>query len=213
MTFDLLQGKRVLITGANGGLGSALVDEFKSHGCEVYPVARQHGDLTKIETINKIKNFYKSIDILINCAGYFLIKPILETTLEEYENMFNINVKVPFILSKFFAQHMIKNKWGRIINIGSSSAYNGGADTGLYCMTKHALLGMSKSLYAELKPHGIRVHNVSPGSIQTKMGASDYRQDFSTFIKPEEIASYIAFITSFDSEMVIEESRLNRVSV
>lgn len=211
--YEILKDKRVLITGANGGLGKALFDEFKLRGCEVFPIARQHGDLTKSETIEEIKSAYGSVDILINCAGTFLIKPILETNLEEYESMFNINVKAPFMLSQAFAPEMVKNKWGRIVNIASSSAYNGGPDTGLYCMTKHALLGMSKSLYAELKPHGVRVHNVSPGSIQTKMGAGDYRQDFSTFIRPEEIASYIAFIISFDSEMVVEESRLNRISV
>ncbi|HSH51179.1 MAG TPA: SDR family oxidoreductase [Bacteroidales bacterium] len=211
--YKVLKNKRAIITGANGGLGKELVNELKSHECEVIPIARQYGDLTELKTINKIKSKYNSIDILINCAGSFLIKSILETNLEEYENMFNINVKVPFMLSKVFAPDMIKNKWGRIVNIGSSSAYNGGSDTGLYCMTKHALLGMSKSLYAELKDHGVRVHNVSPGSIQTKMGASDYRQDFSTFINPKEIASYIAFIISFDSEMVVEESRLNRVFV
>ena len=211
--YKVLKDKKVIVTGAGGGLGKELVNEFRSHGCEVFPIARQHGDLTDPETIEKIKKTYKSIDILINCAGLFLIKPLLETSLVEYEKMFNINVKAPFMLSKAFAPHMIKNKWGRIVNIASSSAYNGGADTGLYCMTKHALLGMSKSLYVELKSHGVRVHNVSPGSIQTKMGAGDYRQDFSTFIKPKEIASYISFVISFDSEMVVEETRLNRISV
>jgi short-subunit dehydrogenase len=211
--YKVLKDKRVVITGAAGGLGQELVNEFKSHGCEVYSVARQHGDLAELKTIEKIKSTYKAIDILINCAGLFLIKPILETTLEEYEKMFDVNVRAPFMLSKAFAPYMVKSKWGRIVNIASSSAYNGGPDTGLYCMTKHALLGMSKALYAELKAHGVRVHNVSPGSMQTKMGASDYRQDFSTFINPKEIASYIAFIISFDSEMVIEESRLNRISI
>jgi len=211
--YKVLKDKKVLVTGAGGGLGKELVNEFESHGCEVYSIARQHGDLTQLETIEKIKNKHKSVDILINCAGWFLIKSILETSLEEYEKMFDINVKAPFMLSKAFAPGMIENKWGRIVNISSSSAYNGGPDTGLYCMTKHALLGMSKSLYAELKDDGVKVHNVSPGSIQTKMGASDYRQDFSTFIRPKEIASYVAFIISFDSEMVIEESRLNRISV
>jgi short-subunit dehydrogenase len=211
--YKVLKNKRAIITGANGGLGRELVNELKSHGCETIPIARQYGDLTELKTIEKIKSKYKSVDILINCAGSFLIKPLLETSLAEYENMFNINVKTPFMLSKAFVPDMIKNKWGRIINIGSSSAYNGGADTGLYCMTKHALLGMSKSLYVELKARGIRVYNISPGSIQTEMGASDYRQDFSTFINPKEIASYVAFIISFDSEMVIEESRLNRIFI
>jgi short-subunit dehydrogenase len=211
--YKVLKNKRVIVTGANGGLGKELVNEFKSHGCEVFPIARQHGDLSEPQTIEKIKNTYKSVDILVNCAGLFLIKSLLKTDLKEYEKMFNINVKAPFMLSKAFAPDMVKNKWGRIVNIASSSAYNGGADTGLYCMTKHALLGMSKSLYVELKENGVRVHNVSPGSIQTKMGASDYRQDFSTFINPKEIAAYIAFIVSFDSEMVVEETRLNRISV
>ena len=99
------------------------------------------------------------------------------------------------------------------MNVASSSAYNGSADTGLYCASKHALLGLSRSLYQELKPYGIRTYTVSPGSILTDMGATDTRQDFSTFLDPKEVAEYILFIVSYHNELIAEEVRLNRVLV
>ena len=108
---------------------------------------------------------------------------------------------------------MVSNNWGRIVNIGSSSSYNGSGETGIYCASKHALLGLSRSLYQEFKDSGVRVYSVSPGSIQTPMGAIDIRQDYSTFINPREVAEYIIFIITYDNEMISEEIRMNRITI
>ena len=106
-----------------------------------------------------------------------------------------------------------KTRWGRILNIGSSSAYNGSGETGLYCSSKHALLGLSRSLTKEYSPYNVRTYCLSPGSTQTKMGATDTRQDFSTFITPEEIAKKAIFIMSFEGEGISEEFRINRMVI
>ena len=86
------------------------------------------------------------------------------------------------------------------------------AETGVYCASKHALLGLSRSLYQEYRERGVRAYSVSPGSIQTPMGATDTRQDYSTFLNPQEVAEYISFIMAYDNEMISEEIRLNRVT-
>lgn len=228
--------KKALITGASGGLGRELALLFAAVGCNIHLVGR---DCDKLENLsNDIKELYLDLDIqyssldftnvqmmsdfvekegeydiLINCAGIFPIKNLCESTLEDYNQCFDVNVKVPFMLANALASGMKKKGWGRIVNIASSSAYNGSADTGLYCASKHALLGLSRSLYQELKPYGIRTYTVSPGSIQTDMGATDTRQDFSTFLKPREVAEYILYIISSDNELVAEEIRLNRMVV
>ncbi len=173
------------------------------------------GDLRNVEDVKRIietaKKELKSVDILVNCAGVFPVKSLQDSSLEDFENCFQVNIRAPFLFCKAFVDDMKKNGWGRIVNIGSSSAYSGFKETSLYCASKHALLGFSRSLQSELKEHNVRTFCISPGSVKTEMGKKVTHQDFSTFIDPEEIAEYIAFIISFDKEMVSEEIRLNRM--
>jgi len=150
---------------------------------------------------------------LINTPGSFLIKSIEKTSIEEFDEIFKINVRAPFIFSKEFSKDMKKSKWGRIVNIGSSSAYNGFKNSIVYCSSKHALLGFSRALFSELKENNIRVYSISPGSTQTKMGRLSKNQKFETFLKPEEIAEYVEFVISFDKQLISEEIRLNRMKI
>lgn len=235
---SVLCGKTSLITGASGGIGLALAETFASAGSNLVLVYRNEKklknfhkllekysdqilidfvkcDLSSGEDIQELISSMeeKRVDVLVNNAGIFPIKNISNSTLSDYEECFNVNVKAPFLLSKFLGSKMIDKKWGRIVNIGSSSSYNGSEDTGLYCASKHALLGLTRSLYKEYKKHNVRVYCVSPGSAQTDMGKTDTRQDFSTFITPKEIAEYITFMISFDGEGISEEVRINRMVI
>jgi len=128
--------------------------------------------------------------------------------------MFSINVRATLIFCKELCKDMIKKRWGRIINIGSVGSYNGWADTAIYCASKHAILGFSRSLYEELKNYNVRVFCVSPGTLVSEMGKLvtekfKLRQD--TFIEPDEMAEYIAFSISFNKEMISKEIRLDRI--
>ena len=86
-------------------------------------------------------------------------------------------------------------------------------DTSLYCSSKHALLGLSRSLHNELKQHNVRTYCISPGSVKTEMGRKVKNQDFTTFMDPVEIAKYVAFIILFDDNLISEEIRLNRTFI
>ena len=237
----MLENKNVFITGASGGLGSRIALEFVKHGCNLYLTGRQGdklselademqselqapqniyfktGDLEDLQELENVisdaKEKLGEIDILVNCAGTFVVKPLELTKNEDFDSSFNLNVRAPFILSREFVGNMVKNKWGRIINIGSSSAYNGFKETSVYCASKHALLGLTRSLYDEYKDKNVRAFCFSPGSIKTEMGKQVKNQDFDTFISPEEIARYITFCISFDKEMVSNEIQLKRVDV
>ena len=140
-----------------------------------------------------------------------MIKPIGKSTIEDFDKSINLNVRVPFILSKEFSKDMISKKWGRIVLIGSSSSYSGFENGSLYCTSKHSVLGLSRALNAELRKKNVRVMCISPSSTKTDMGKISVDQDFNTFLNPKEVAEYIIFVLSFDNEMSIDESRLNRM--
>lgn len=238
MRHSILEKKNALITGASGGLGREMAIELAKRGCNLYltgrdgiklerlkhelssydiTIASGTGDLRCIEDIEAIvadaKEKLHSIDILVNCAGVFAVKSISESTLEDFEDCFNVNVRAPFMLCKVLAEGMVERGWGRIVNIASSSAYHGFKGTSIYCASKHALLGLSRALHDELKAHNVRTFCISPGSIRTEMGKMVKNQDFETFIAPKEIAEYVSFVISFDTELVSEEIRLNRMVI
>lgn len=233
---QILCGKNCLITGATGGLGKEIAKEFAKNGCNLFLTGRNNDKLNSLKNelendqikidfedadlsddgeiqklIEKVKNTFVNIDILVNCAGVFPVKLLSDSTIEDFENCFSVNVKAAFVLCKEFSQGMISKKWGRIINIASSSAYAGFKNTSIYCSSKHALLGLSRSLHSELKEHNVRTFCVSPGSIKTPMGKSVIGQNYETFLNPNEIAELIVRLVSFDNEMISQEIQLSRM--
>jgi len=235
-----LSGKNCLVTGASGGIGKEIAKLLVENNCNIILTGKTKdkleklndelklinqnnvkidffpADISKIGDITKlisfVNNLFPSIDILINCAGVFPISSLQNASLEDFENCFNLNIKAPFILSKEFTKNMMEKQWGRIINIGSSSSYDGFKDTSIYCASKHALLGLSRSMFDELKEFNVRTFCISPGSVKTDMAKVLTKQDFSTFIDPKEVAEMIMFVISFDNEMIPEEIRLNRLT-
>ena len=240
MTSKILNKKNCFLTGATGGLGKEIAMQFVKNGYNLFLTAKNKkslkklkdelilinnnseiyydfGDLNKISDIKKIiktcRKHFHSIDILINCAGIFTIKSLQKSSLSDFEQSFNVNCRAPFILSKEFSSDMIRKKWGRIINIGSSSSYSGFKDTSIYCASKHALLGFSRSLHNELKGKNVRTIIISPGSVKTPMGKKVKNQKFENFIDPKEISELIISLLQLDNEMVVDEIRLNRMNM
>ena len=236
---QILQGKNCLITGATGGLGKEIAKEFAKNGCNLFLTGRNNEKLSSLKNelendvseikidfedadlsdvdeiqklIEKVKSTFTNIDILVNCAGVFPVKSLSDSTVEDFEKCFSVNVKAAFVLCKEFSQGMITKKWGRIVNIASSSAYAGFKNTSIYCSSKHALLGLSRSLHSELKEHNVRTLCVSPSSIKTSMGKSVIGQNYETFLNPNEIAELIVHLVSFDNEMISQEIQLSRMN-
>ena len=230
--------KKCLIVGASGGIGSAITRKLAEKNYDLFLIGKNKNKLLKLKkeikkedliveiesvdltnekqidkSIKKIRKIFGRIDILINTSGLFLIKSIDKTTIKEFEDSFKINVIAPIIFSKEFSKDMKKSKWGRIVNIGSSSAYNGFKNSTAYCSSKHALLGFSRALFSELKDNNVRVYSISPGSTQTKMGKLSKDQKFETFLEPKEIADYVTFVIGFDKQLISEEIRLNRIQI
>ena len=212
---SILKNKRVLVTGSKRGLGASLVSAYEQAGAEVISMSRDECDLTNTDEIYSFIESIGDIDVLVNCAGVFPVNELHDITTEEYNECIQVNLTAPFVLTQELSIGMVERGWGRIVNIASSSAYGGGPKTSIYCASKHALLGLSRSLYAELKPHGVRVICVSPGTIKTDMGRDVEKlgQTYDTFMDPDEVARYVVYNTELDGNMISEEIRLNRVFV
>lgn len=241
MNREILKNRNCFITGATGGLGRYIALEMAQYKCNLFLTSTSssklkalkneielsndrglmvhycHGDLNKLEDIETIisavRKEIKSIDILINCAGIFIVKALSDLNMDDLYHIFNLNFRAPFLFCKEFSKDMREKRWGRIVNIGSSSAYAGSKETSLYCASKHAILGFSRALHEELKTNSIRTYCVSPSGIKTEMGKQIPNQTYATFLNPREIAEYVAFICCFDGEMISDEIRLNRMVI
>jgi len=238
MRYDVLKGKNALITGASGGLGGAIALQLARHGANVHVTGRRaeklqalckamapagsrtgwsrgdlrtDGDIDAV--VSEVQKTIGEVDILVNCAGVFPVQSLVESTVSAFDDCFALNIRAPFLLCRALAPSMVRKQWGRIVNIGSSSAYSGFKDTSVYCASKHALLGLSRALHDELKIHNVRTYCISPGSVKTPMGEQVPNQDYETFLEPEEVAEYVCFVISFDGGLVSEEIRLNRKTV
>lgn len=235
---NILQGKNAFISGATGGIGKSIAHALADEGCNLFltstnqndlqividslsnrnvKVSGFSGDLNVKEDVYSIikaaKTKFKSIDVLINSAGIFPNFSLFDSDDDEFEKTFNINFRSAFMLTREFAKEMVANEWGRIVNIGSSSAYAGFRETSMYCSSKHALLGFSRAVHDELKSSNVRTYSVSPSSTQSKMGKATKGQDYTTFLEPDDIAKYVVFVISFNSNIMSEEIFLKRMIV
>lgn len=234
--------KTAVITGAYGGLGKSLSKQYLDNGYDLYLIGRSEDKLTELSKSLRqnapnamIKTYHcdftdnywikdvceriamdaKQIDVVINCAAIFPVSSMEDMSIHDFEKCMQVNITAPFVIMQQLLGSLKKSENGKIINIASSSAYGGGPNTSAYCASKHALLGLSRSLFKELKSDGIKVFCVSPGSIQTDMGKEVEKlgQVYDTFMTPDEVSEYIFTATSFNGHMVSEEIRLNRVFV
>ena len=184
------KNKNILITGATGGIGNALVKKFVSLGGNVL------GTGTKSEKLDLIKKQYPSIkvkkfnmsehsrieefidnvtlelgglDILVNNAGTNLDNLSLRMKDEEWKKVIDINLTATFLLSKHAIKTMLKNKFGRIVNITSVVGHTGNLGQSNYAASKAGIIGMSKSLAIEYAKKNITINCVSPGFIVSDM--------------------------------------------
>ncbi len=233
---SILKNKNCFLTGATGGLGEIFAEIAASKGCNLFLTSNSNkslqslceniktnynvevffesSDFTNTESIIKVSKValekFGNIDILINSAGVFELKPIDETTDEEFFKTLYINLFAPYYFARTFSPGMKEKSWGRIVNIGSSSSYKGIKNSSLYCMSKHGLSGLSKVLDDELINYGIRTLDIQPGSINTKMGQLDKTQNHNTFIEPKSLVDFILHALEYDNNLKLSEIKIFR---
>ena len=243
--------KIALITGGARGIGQAIssvllkdtammilidkaekeltqtVEELKKLNQNVKGVHLDLNDNKYLEkVINEILVEYKYVNILINNAG--IGSGVNPKMIHEYDDDFweislQINLTIPYILSKCFLPGMIKKKWGRIINIASVAGKTGFKYGGAYCASKHGLIGLTKTIALEVAQHGITVNAICPGPIDTTMLSNRLKFELSgssstmailekesnaigRFIQPEEVANLVYYLSLEKSGAITGEA-------
>lgn len=222
----------ILVTGASRGIGKTIAKSLQSYG-NVYVTARNEEklkefgnemyfvcDLSKEEDLLKLGDYIqeKKIDILVNNAGEYTYCGIEDTEISKLNEMLSINLKAPIYLMHSAIPHMKKNKFGRVINIGSISGVMGEAYASMYSATKAGLIGLSKATGLELAEFGITVNTINPGWVDTELGKSSIEDsEFSEeeilesipqrrFVKPEEIAGLVKYLISEEAKGITGQS-------
>ena len=230
------KNKNVIITGASGGIGGELVKKFVSLEANVL------GSGTKAEKLDQIKKKYPNIkvkrfdisehsrieefidnvslelgglDILINNAGTNADNLSLRMKVEEWKKVVDVNLTSTFLLSKYAIKKMLKNKFGRVVNITSVVAHTGNLGQSNYSASKAGIIGMSKSLATEYAKKNITVNCVSPGFIISDMTLSvaekvrlylTSRIPMGKFGTGEDVANCVAFLSSEQAAYVTGET-------
>ena len=183
-----LTGLRVLITGAGRGLGRACAEAVVDSGGDVIAVARSESDLTDLANSRpgriepwimdatdpafhaRVAALHR-LDGLINNAGFNRPQPFTEVDIETLDAMLALNVRAAFLTAQAAAKVMVAQGSGVIVNMTSQMGHVGSPGRTVYCLTKHALEGLTKAAAVELAPHGIRMVSLAQTFIETPMTA------------------------------------------
>jgi 3-oxoacyl-[acyl-carrier protein] reductase len=232
---NVFDGKVALVTGGSRGIGAAVALRLAQGGADVAVTFRQNqqraDDLVEqlkaadrraiaiqvdsadpaalTAAVDRVAGELGRLDILVNNAGAFLLGPLEELGLEEFEQTIAVNVRAPFVASQAAVRHM--SAGGRIINIGSNAAERAVfPGFSLYSMSKTALIGLTKALGRELGPRAITVNLVNPGATDTELNPADGPNAdtingftaLGHYAAPADVAAAVAFLASADGRYV-----------
>jgi 3-oxoacyl-[acyl-carrier protein] reductase len=221
-----LKDKKILITGATGGIGNCLVEKFNNLGSIILATGTNeeklnnlkkkftniHIEKFKLDEHSKIEKFIEDVnqkldglDIVVNNAGITLDNLSVRLTEENWKKVLDINLTSTFLMCKFAIKKMLKNKYGKIINITSIVGHTGNLGQANYAASKAGIIGFSKSLAIEYAKKNININCVSPGFINTEMTEKISDEFKKTLISKipagnlgtgEDVSNCVAFLAS-----------------
>ncbi len=231
-----LKNKKVLITGATGGIGGSLVEKFYNLNCIIFATGTNEEKLAnlkkkysniiiekfKLDEHGKIENFIENVntkldglDILVNNAGITLDNLSIRLTEENWKRVLDINLTSSFLMCKYAIKKMLKKKFGRIINITSIVGHTGNLGQANYAASKAGIIAFSKSLAIEYAKKNININCVSPGFIKTEMTDKineEFKKNLINKIPSgdlgtgEDVSNCVAFLASDMSKYINGET-------
>jgi 3-oxoacyl-[acyl-carrier protein] reductase len=195
------EGARLVLTARRGQRLDALIDELQSLGGEAIAVVGDARDeATAARTVEAAMTAYGCIDILINNVGVGNYKKLIDTTLDDYVEMMDVNVRSTFLFSRQVVPVMIKQGEGLVLIISSMAGVYGFAGEAVYCATKFAQVGFAQGLDKELRPYGIKVGTICPGGVKTEFAIGKGRTEAgvrqSEMLEAEDVAAAVLFACS-----------------
>ena len=231
-----LKNKKILITGATGGIGYSLVKKFSELGSVILATGTNQDKLDKLKSVfkdinikqfrlnehSKIEEFINvchtelgGLDVVVNNAGIALDNLSIRLADESWKKVIDINLTSTFLMCKHAIKKMLKNKYGKIINITSIVAHTGNLGQANYAASKAGIIGFSKSLAIEYAKKNININCISPGFIRTEM-TDQINEDFKKILiskipsgdlgTGEDIANCAAFLSSDMSDYITGET-------
>ncbi len=229
-----LKHKTALVTGAGRGIGRACAAAFAAAGARVIAVARTEADLESLAAehpeaieiwLDDVtgESFYQRIetltklDVLVNNAGMNRPQPFVDVDMETLNSVIDLNVRAMFQTAQSAARVMVQSGGGSIINMSSQMGHIGSPNRSVYCMTKHAVEGLTKAMAVELAPKKVRVNALAPTFIETPMTRPMLDDpDFKEFVQrmiplgkvgqPNDVAVAALYLASEVSAMVTGHS-------
>lgn len=228
-------GRKVLLTGATGGVGRALVERLGELGADLMLLGRRGdelrslaessgaqalaGDLTDRAFVASLAAHVVELwgeppDVVINNAGDFALAPIVETDAETFERLLAINLRVPFELTRALLPGMLRRRSGHIVNVGSIAGRVAFPGNVAYSASKFGLRGVHEVLVEELKGTGVKASWIEPSAVDTPLWDHldpDARADLPSraqMLRPEAVAAAVIFVIDQPDDVTIESISL-----
>jgi 3-oxoacyl-[acyl-carrier protein] reductase len=236
--FMKLSGKVAIVTGASRGIGESIAVALAEQGCRVMLAARDEVALKSVcarisadggqavwhccdvgveaevaALVEATVEQFGRMDIVVNNAGLGSYGLLEKSSTDEWDAMMKINARGPYLLCRYSIPHLRQRELSFVVNVGSVVSVKGYAEQSIYAASKHALLGMTKSLAREVQPDNIRVHAICPGGVDTEM-VSRSRPDLdrSVLMQPEDIADIVVFLVTRRGNAVIDQIQVRRAA-
>lgn len=233
-----LEGSRCVVTGGSTGIGlstarqlaeagarvaicartaetlEAAAVELRETGAEILPIQADIGQEDEVDSlVRAVNGAWGGTDLLVNNAGIGIFGTFLDLDIDDYDRVFAVNVRGLFLCSRAFAPGMVEQGDGVIVNVASLAGKNAFAGGAIYAASKHAVMGMSKSMMLDLRPHGVRVLTVCPGTVYTPFfdRVDQFNPVEEKSLQADDVAEMILHVVRVSDRATVSEFEIRAV--